>query len=121
MPKFFNLSKTKANVTKEDNNKFNLSKFKNINIKFVFFCLIITFGIGYLLVANNTAIKGFKVKELENKVSDLKQQNMKLELETIKLQSVGEIEKKIGQLSMVKIAKTEYLSGTGSSVALAGN
>jgi len=120
MPKFFNLSKTKRNFKGSNDNKFNILKFRNINLRFVFFCLIITFGIGYLLIANNTAIKGFKVKELENKVADLQEQNKKLELDAIRLQSVGEVEKKISELSMVKLAKTEYISATGSSVALAG-
>lgn len=94
-------------------------KLKYINLYSLVFVLIIATGIGYLLVANNTAIKGFAVKELENRIADLEEQNTDLELEAIKLQSINVVEEKVSKLDMVKVAKTDYVSPTGSAVALA--
>lgn len=123
MPRFFYLCKTKrSKKTINKKKKMNLnifSKFKYINLYSLVFILIIVTGIGYLLVANNTAIKGFEVKELENRITDLEDQNTDLELETIKLQSINVVEDKVNQSDMVKVAKIDYVSPTGSAVALA--
>lgn len=64
------------------------------------------------------ATKGYKIRNLENKVSDLKDENKKLELQITELRSTERVAKEIKTLKMEEVARIEYLQADGSTVAL---
>lgn len=84
----------------------------------IVFGLIIITSVFYLWQTNNLATKGYKIKDLQDKVSDLRSANKKLELEITQLRSTERITKEVETLKMVEVARVEYLRSDGSSVAL---
>ena len=83
--------------------------------------LIIVFLIavigGYIFVANNMTAKGFKVRELENKLQALKDQNEKFKVIVAESQAVGSIREKISSTQMVPVDKFDYLEETDTAMA----
>lgn len=80
-------------------------------------CLIIVMGVSYLVQINGLATKGYQISELEEKVTELKDYNSDLELETSRLQSMGSIKDKVVSLEMVEVDKVEYLNNAPVAVA----
>lgn len=72
----------------------------------------------YLWQVNSMATKGYKIKDLEGRMSDLKDQNKKLELQVAELRSTARISEKLKELNLVEVAKIEYLTSSGTSVAI---
>ncbi|MCX6746152.1 MAG: hypothetical protein NTX00_04015 [Candidatus Parcubacteria bacterium] len=79
---------------------------------------ILFISIFYLEQINSLATKGYKIRNLENKVSDLKDENKKLELQITELRSTERVAKEIKTLKMEEVARIEYLQADGSTVAL---
>jgi len=71
-------------------------------------------GLIYLWQINGLATKGYKIKDLEEKVSQIKDQNKKLELEVTELRSSARIAAKLKELNLVEVARVEYLTDSGS-------
>ncbi len=72
----------------------------------------------YLWQINALSTRGFKIKELENNISDLKKDNQTLELEVTNEQSMFNLNERIKQLNLVAIQKVEYLQPIGPAVAV---
>jgi cell division protein FtsL len=85
---------------------------------FLLVALIIIFSFFYLWQINSLATKGYKVKELEDRVSELRETNKKLELQITELRSSDRITKEVENLQMVQVARVEYLRPDGTAVAL---
>lgn len=79
--------------------------------------LIFSAMIFYLAQTNMTATYGFKMRELEKKIADLKQENKDLELKAAELQSITQIEEVGKKLNMVKIARIDYIKSGEASMA----
>src|SRR3989344_5824814 len=112
MPKFFHLSK---NSSKKSYRRNKIARKININTKglnIFLAALIVVLGVSYLIQTNALATKGYQIKELENKVSDLRQEKSDLELVALSLQSMGSIKNKVNSLEMVSAGEAGYLSGT---------
>jgi len=91
-----------------------------LNIKFlnvVILAAICLVGFLYLAKINNMATKGFKMKELEEKQSVLRENIKKIELQIADLQSMQRLEERISGLNMASVAKVQYIS-SASSVAV---
>jgi hypothetical protein len=71
-------------------------------------------GVFYLAQINDMATKGFKMKELEEKQTMLKENIKKTELQVADMQSMQKLEERIGNLNMASVAKVQYVSSTGS-------
>ncbi|MFH1173077.1 MAG: hypothetical protein V1692_00935 [bacterium] len=80
--------------------------------------LTLSLGIAYLAQANGLSTQGYQMNTLKNKIADLEGQNQQLELSIAELQSIRQISERVESLGMVKVAVTDYLSTTGSSVAV---
>jgi len=80
--------------------------------------LIVIFTIFYLCQTNNLATKGYKIKNLEDKVAELREKNKKFELEIAELRSTERITKEVENLKMVSVARVEYLQADGTAVAM---
>ena len=80
--------------------------------------IIGTAGLVYLSQVNSLATKGYKIKELENKAADLRDQNKQYELQITELRSTARINEAIKKLEMVEVARVEYLRPNGTTVAI---
>ncbi|PIU01396.1 hypothetical protein COT68_03435 [bacterium (Candidatus Torokbacteria) CG09_land_8_20_14_0_10_42_11] len=87
-------------------------------VTILLFCLVSLF---YLTQGNQVATKGYEIKDLENKLNNLKEENRKLELEAAGLQSVRNVEEGAKKLNMVPIEKMSYVTTSGTAVALKKN
>jgi len=95
--------------TKNKKNKkrtINLAAFNKI-----LYILIIIFGVYYLIGVNDLSVKGFRLQESKNKINQLINENNKLELKTMSLQSYNNLSQKVKELNMVAVNEIDYLSG----------
>jgi len=88
------------------------SNVKTINIALV--VLICLFGVLYLAEINSMAIKGFAIKDLEDKQSALKENIRKVEFQVAEMQSTAKIQERINSLSMVGVARVDYAKTSGT-------
>ncbi|MDP2918300.1 MAG: cell division protein FtsL [bacterium] len=88
---------------------------------FVTILLLCLVSLFYLTQGNQVATKGYEIKDLENKLNNLKEENRKLELEAASLQSVRNVEEGAKKLNMVPIEKMSYVTTSGTAVALKKN
>ncbi len=112
MSKFFNFGKNKslkietrarqAEVLETGTGK------KGINI--VIALLICAVGVGYMIEINSVSTKGYAIRDLENKIDELKESNEKKEIKIAKMQSMQEIQNKVSKLGMVNIEKIDYIA-----------
>lgn len=114
MSKFVILTRIKRKFNKSP--KFFVFDIKFLNILVIF--LICLVGILHVLEISNVVTKGFKIKEIEQKIEEFKIANEKLELQVAGLQSFDTIQEKIKSLNseMVSVAKVEYLSPSNLAV-----
>jgi len=80
--------------------------------------LIVICGVLYLSQVNSLATKGYKVKDLENKVSHLESVNKKLQVEVTEMRSMANIEQRLVQLNMVPVGHVEYIKANSGPVAV---
>lgn len=66
----------------------------------------------YLVQINYVATRGYEIKELGKQVEALKQSTRKLEVQSVELQSVKNIEQAFPNNSFVVVEKIEYLAST---------
>jgi len=118
MPKkkfFTKLQELKEQFYKKDifNNHLNIRG----KVIFVCFLIFICFA-AYLWQINSVATRGYKIRELEEKTSQLKEINKKLEVEVTELRSTARITEKVKELNMVEVVRVEYLKSNGDTVAV---
>ena len=80
--------------------------------------LISLSGLLYLAQINGLATKGYEIKDLEEKAAELRDKNNKLKLQITDLRSTARINQAVESLEMVEVARVEYLSANGTSVAI---
>ncbi len=80
--------------------------------------LTVVIGLIYFFQTNQTSIRGYKIKELENRAAQLQAANKKLILENVSLQSMANVVEKAPQLDLVAIDRVEVINAIGSTVAL---
>jgi len=81
-------------------------------------CLILL-GIGYLGEINSLSTKGFALKALESRKSELQQQQKDLQVQLTEARATENIMNKINKLSMVPVYSVSYIKVGGGDVALA--
>lgn len=81
-------------------------------------CLIVL-GIGYLGEINSLSTKGFALKALESRKSELQQQQKDLQVQLTEARATENIISKIDKLSMVPVYAVSYIKIGGGDVALA--
>ena len=115
MSKFFHLTKKQKKYPVKRVRRMKV-KIKTLNIIAV--TLFFVIGFYYLIQINNLVVKGYQIKELEKKISQLKLESERLELETLQLQSMGNIEEGVEKLGMVAVGEIEYLVPISPAVAI---
>jgi len=109
MSKFFCLTKNPIKKIRRKACRIKIS-IKLVNI--VIIGLVIFSSAAYLIQVNSLATKGYQIRELEIKISQLEKEGSALELEALNLQSIDNIKSKVSHLNMVDIDKVEYLVST---------
>lgn len=113
MSPIFRFSKTNV---KHRNHPARQGIFQKLNFKrkiFVFsIILFVSLSGFYLFQINDLAVKGFEIRNLEEKIKELKQENKNLELKTAELQTLSNIEELKKELNLVKAGQAEYISET---------
>lgn len=94
--------------TKKKNN--SLGYFVKFNLNYLILSLIVVFGLAYLLQINSISTQGYKIKDLEKTVSELKVSKSELELAALDLQSVAKIQEKMNEMGMVSLNKEEFIN-----------
>ncbi len=79
--------------------------------------LLVASFAGYLVQVNAASSKGFQIRTLQEKISDLKQQVDKTELRVAQEQSVASVEQKVREMGMVPTDEVQYVSSGASVVA----
>lgn len=88
------------------------------------FSLLILFSLGllgffYLQQVLETASQGSEISELENQLSNIKNEQRSLELESAELRSIQNIEGRLNTLNLVTTDRVTYLSLPEGQVAVA--
>lgn len=96
--------------------KDNKSGFAKTKILIAVFALIIC--IAYLGVINISAVKGFEIREVENKITELKKENKRLQIQVAELTSSYNIKDGVGGLNMVEAENIVYISESDQAVAI---
>lgn len=87
-----------------------------ISLKAAIFVLVgalVVAGILYLYQVNNIAIQGYEVRDIENKVQDLQQENQKLKIQEVESKSMYNIEKATENLNLVNSGNVSYVEMKG--------
>ncbi|KPJ85172.1 hypothetical protein AMJ57_04090 [Parcubacteria bacterium SG8_24] len=78
---------------------------------------LVAFFIGYLVLNNRAATKGFTIRAAEQRLTELEERGRRLDLETVSLQSMRSIEQHVGELGFVPVTQVDYLNAA-SAVAV---
>jgi Tfp pilus assembly protein PilN len=78
---------------------------------FMLVLFVATIG-GYLYQVNSIATKGFQSRDLEKQIFALQQENEKLQLSLIEMQTMPILMKKIEKLSMVPVDKVTFFDSS---------
>lgn len=119
MSKLF--TKIKINTEKITDSSRNIfTDFKIHPKAFYFFTLslVIVVGLFYLISTNGTATKGYTIMDLEDKLTQLKEENKQLKIQATELESLSRVEKVIKAYDMKIVSKADYLSSEGAVVAV---
>ncbi|MEI6587622.1 MAG: hypothetical protein WCO05_01595 [Candidatus Moraniibacteriota bacterium] len=63
----------------------------------------------YLFQVNDLAVKGYDIRELENKISELEKENKQMQIREMELRSMYVIEKSAQDFNLVSPANVTYL------------
>ncbi len=86
--------------------------------RLIILVLIILVGLVYLVQVNQVSTGGYEVKALEEKIEKLNQENKKLELKAVELQSLTKIRQATEGLNLVAQKKVDYIVTEAPVVAL---
>jgi len=96
---------------------------RKLKKRLVFFNSIVLFVVGmvgvfYLIQINTIASQGYKVDDLKKQIGELQSRNQKLEIKTVELQSILNLENKVAELNMIRSDKVVHIDKTNYTVAV---
>lgn len=80
--------------------------------------VIVLLGVAYLIQLNVVAAKGFALRSMERRVTDLAERQKKMQVELAQKESLAGLSNDIEQLGMVPVSTVEYIKVGGASVAV---
>ncbi len=89
-----------------------------IAVTFMIVILVSISALLYLTQANKLATRGYEVSELKQSAALLSVENERLTVEAARLQAISQVEKNTKDQKWEKVKQVNYLSETGSEVAL---
>ena len=81
-----------------------------VSLQFVTIVLLALFSLLYLLQNNQMTTEGYKLAQVKNDQIDLLQEYEKYQVEASRLQALGAIQTKIGEMEMETVGTVEYFS-----------
>ncbi len=78
---------------------------------------IVAVGFSYLVSVVSVSTHGYKIKDLERRIEDLKVENKKLNLKVAEMQAPQRIEEWVKGSGMVAASNVQYVSATSGVVA----
>jgi len=79
--------------------------------------LVVAAVVIYLVQVNKIAAYGFEIKKMEKEINLVKEENEKLSVKVVELQSMPTVQSKIASLNMVTADQVVYLDAIGQTVA----
>ncbi len=117
MTKFFHLGRTAAKPKKTLLRRSGLRQLNLKHVNTTLTVMTILFGVGYLVLMNGLATKGYQIKDLEQHIAVLQDENSDLKVQTLSLQSLDSVKQKVDKLGLVAVTNVEYLSPTPVALA----
>lgn len=105
----------------------SLRKTKNITqvfkvnvsaINMVVFGMVILFAFMYIVQVNHTTTKGYHIRDLEVRISELERTNKKFELLAQEAGSMDRVSRSVKMLGMVKSDIPQFVTGGTASVVV---
>lgn len=113
-------TKTQTDQVNVAERKFKKFKNKYLNIKmfnrFIIFSIIFL-GVWYIASINDLSIKGYLMKDLKDKKSEVSLAKQSLELKIMDLSSLGNLNQRVKNLKLVAAGAIDYVSAQASMVA----
>ena len=75
--------------------------------------LLVLCGALYLYQVNNIAIKGYEIRDMEDKIEGLQKENQKLKIQEVESKSMYNIEKATENLNLVNSVNVTYVEMRG--------
>jgi len=75
-------------------------------------------SVGYLVLNNRTAERGFMVRTVEKQIADLRREADRLDMQVVAMQSMGNIEGQVGEFGLVPVDELDYISAVPAAVAI---
>lgn len=121
MTKYCKTIKTKSIGNKKERSFFS-RLFRNFQLNKKLLTIIIAvfaamFLVFYLMQINSLATKGFELRELEDQISQLEDENKKIELQLVEMQSMRYLAQHALDLDLVDAEAITYLDTAGASFA----
>ncbi|MBI4049452.1 MAG: hypothetical protein HY395_01380 [Candidatus Doudnabacteria bacterium] len=85
------------------------TKYSILHLNIFLLVGIVVFGMTYLFEINSLSTKGYKIKQLEQKIKTLEVANKHLEVQAGSLQSISRIQEQAGKLNFVPIGNAAYI------------
>ncbi len=79
--------------------------------------VVLILAAGYVAQISAVSAKGYQIRDLENQIVELKEQEEKIELKVAESQSVRSVDEKVKEMGLVPTAKVEYVMATAPVVA----
>lgn len=111
-PELSSVSNLKGTLVKATSSKTVAAAFIAINLVLAFF---------YLTQTNQTATAGYQIKGLEKELARLEDENKKLNLDYIRLQSMDKIVSGVKNLNLVPADNIEVITAGDPALALGRN
>ncbi len=91
---------------------------KIVKIRIVIVAFLVVSSLAYFWQITSLSVRGFKIKDLENSIQQLKKDNQKLELEATDKEAMLNVEEKVKGLGLVAVEKVDYLTVVSPVVAM---
>ncbi len=101
-------------MSKKENKKFQNGFVK---MKIVMAIVGLISCAGYLFIINTGAVKGYEIRKVEKKISELQKENKQLQIEEAELNSFYNIKKEVKNLNMVEATEIVYVNDNDQLIA----
>jgi hypothetical protein len=99
-------------TTKRSSSSRRRKKTSNFYIfRLISICILIGIGVFYLMQIGKSSTTVYEANDLKRQIKELKNKKEILELETVKLKSMANINERLGDMKMVAVEKIEYIEG----------
>ncbi|MEK7643841.1 MAG: hypothetical protein AAB390_00885, partial [Patescibacteria group bacterium] len=79
--------------------------------------ILVIFGLSFVAETNALSTKGYTISALEDDITELENQNRRLEAEIARYQSLSSIKERIKESNLVAVGTPEFLNAPGTAIA----